>query len=67
MIIHHHNGSACVLNGRRAVIGTKKTNRWRSLRTNITHESGRESELSLCLSRHMWCLLLCSHMGTKEM
>lgn len=54
MIIHHQNGSACVLNGRRAVIGTKKTNRWRSLRTNTTHESGRERKLSLCLSGHMW-------------
>lgn len=62
MIIHHHHGSACVLNGRRAVIGTKKTNRWRSLRTNTTRESGRESERSPCLSGHMWRLLLWIHM-----
>lgn len=67
IIIHHHDGSVCVLTGRQAVTGTKKTNRWRSLWTNKTRESESERELSLCLSGHMRHLLLCIHVGMREM
>lgn len=66
MIIHHHNRSVCVLNGRWAVIVTKRQTDG-GVHGQITRMCLQERELSLCLSGHMWCLLLCIHVGMKEM